>query len=418
MRLEILCTGDELLDGSVLDTNSAYFQQRAFAAGARTLRKETVPDDCDAIAESLAGIGARADFALVSGGMGPTSDDVTVEAAARAAGVTLVTDQRILAQLERRFAERGVAFSENNARQARVPEGCEVIPNRFGAAPMLVVRIGRADCHLLPGVPSEFRGLCDEEVLPRLERGLSAEPARVHRAFRALKIFGLPESHVESRVKDLPERHPHVRFGYRAHAPEIHLKLLAEAGSPDEARARLLAVETEARAALGDRVFGADGEELSAVTLSALRRAGATVALAESCTGGLCSALLTEVPGASGQLVFSAVAYQEVAKTALLGVSPELLAREGPVCAAVTEAMARAARAAGGATFGAAVTGWAGPEGGTEANPVGTVFVCLTDGERAISQRRRWVGDRERVRRFAAYQVLDLLRRNAGGLPP
>jgi nicotinamide-nucleotide amidase len=416
MRIEVLCTGNELLDGSVLDTNAAYLADKTFALGVPVTRKETLPDELPALVGALRTMCERADFVVVSGGLGPTTDDLTLEAAALAAGVELETDPSIVEHLKALFARRGFTYTPNNERQARVPRGGQAILNPFGTAPMVALRIGRADCFLLPGVPREFRGLFDQEVLPRLEAKLAAEPRRVHRAARTLKVFGIGESLLGSAVAELPAKHPHVYFGYRAHAPETHLKLLAEGSIAEEASARLAAAEVDVRPILGDRLFGFDKEELPAIAVAALKATGGTVAMAESCTGGLCASLITSVPGASEVFVSSAVVYQEKAKTQLLGVPTELVAREGAVSAPVTRALAEAARERAGSTFGVAITGWAGPTGGTEADPVGTIYVCLTDGRTAVERRRVYRFDRERVRLFAAYLALDLLRLNARGI--
>jgi nicotinamide-nucleotide amidase len=418
MRIEVLCTGNELLDGSVLDTNAAWFAEKAFRLGAPVARKETVPDDLPVIAEALRAMGARADFVLVSGGLGPTTDDLTVEAAAQAAGVPLETDPAIVVHLRELFARRGFTFTSNNERQARVPKGGRAIENPFGTAPAIALKIGKADCYLLPGVPREFHGLCDQVVVPALEARLATEPGRVYRSSRILKCFGLGESLVDATVAQMPAHHPQVALGFRAHAPEVHLKLLAEGSSAEQARERLAAAETEARALLGERIFGADGDELPAVVLRSLVEAGATVAFAESCTGGLCASLLASVPGASSALVSSAVVYQQKAKSQLLGLDPDFVERVGVVSAQVTRALAEAARAKAGSTFGVAITGWAGPTGGTEADPVGTVYFALTDGQRAVELRRQYSFDRERIRHYAAFQALDLLRVNARGIRP
>lgn len=415
MRIELLSTGDELLDGSVLDTNTAWFSERAFELGATVARKETLPDDLPTLVEAMRQMGARADFVVVSGGLGPTVDDVTAEAAAQAAGVPLVVDGPTLARLKARFASRGIAFTPNNVRQARVPQGSTVYENPFGSAPLFVTRIGRAEFHFLPGVPREFRGLCEAHVLPALEKALDREPGRVFRAGRVLKAVGIPESHLDALVADLRSAHPHVRFGFRTHAPENHLKLLATGASAAEAAERLAEVEQQARSRLGAKLFGVDRDEFPETVFAALEASGRTVALAESCTGGLCASLLASVPGASRRLVFSAVVYQEQAKTELLGVPAELVRRAGAVSAEVTRALADAARARGSADYGLAVTGWAGPGGGSEQEPVGTVYLCLSGPEGATEARHHFAGERERVRLFAAYQALELLRQQARG---
>jgi nicotinamide-nucleotide amidase len=414
MRIEMLCTGNELLDGSVLDTNAAFFCERVCERGATVARKETVPDDLPVLVEALRTICARADFVVVSGGLGPTIDDLTVEAAARAAGVPLEVDREVLEKLKMRFEERGFVFTPNNERQARIPRGGQAVPNPFGTAPMVVLSIGQAQVHLLPGVPREFRGLCEQEVLPRLQARLAVDRGP-HLARRVLKLFGVGESMVDDKIKDLPAHHPHVYVGFRTHAPENHLKLLARGTTEREAQDRLKACEEEARTLIGEFVFGTDGDEMGTVVFRALKDAGASVALAESCTGGLIASTLASVPGASEVMVFSAVVYQEIAKTLLLGVDPRFVQKHGAVSAEVTRALADAAREKARATFGVAVTGWAGPTGGTEADPVGTVYVCVTDGRERSELRHRWAFDRDRVRQFAAFQALDLLRRRVSG---
>lgn len=411
MRIEMLCTGNELLDGSVVDTNAAFFCGQAFARGATVSAKQTLPDDLAALVAALKEIGARADFVVVSGGLGPTADDLTLDAAALAAGVPLEAHPSIVERLKQRFAARGLAFTPNNERQARVPKGGTAIHNPYGTAPMVALQIGKAQVYLLPGVPPEFRGLCRDELLPRLEAALTGEGERVHLASRVLKLFGVGESMVDHKLKELPLRHPCVSVGFRTHAPENHLKLLARGGSTEEAQSRLVACEVDARSLIGQYVFGVDEDELPGVVFRALKQAGSTVAFAESCTGGLVASLLASVPGASEVMVLSAVVYQDRAKSILLGVDPELVHREGAVSAKVTRALAEAARERARASFGMAVTGWAGPGGGTECDPVGTVYHCLSDGERTVEQRHCWPFERDRVRAFAAHQALDLVRR-------
>jgi len=418
MRLEILCTGNELLDGSVVDTNSPYLMERTLALGLPVLRKETVPDDLEVIADAMRTIGARADVLIVSGGLGPTTDDLTVDAAALAAGVPLETDEAMLAHIKERFSRRGVTFTANNARLARVPKGGVAVTNPFGSAPMIALKVGKAEVFLLPGVPREFRGLCDQEIVPRLRERVLTAAGHTHLALRILKTYGIPESHLDELMKELPQRHPHVKLGFRTHAPENHLKLFAEGPSPEDAGARLAAAEAEARALLGHRCFGADAEEFPAAVLASLQKSGATLALAESCTAGLCASLLADVSGASRTLVSSAVVYQDQAKTQLLGVDAELVRRESAVSAPVTRALAEAARAKAGATYGLAITGWAGPGGGTERDPVGTVYIALAGPRGLVEQRHRFGFDRARVRLFAAYQALDLLRLEAEGVTP
>jgi nicotinamide-nucleotide amidase len=411
VKIEVVCTGDELLSGLTTDTNSPYFMGKLFELGEQVSRSQTVGDDREEIIGALTAVVARADAVLVSGGLGPTADDLTAECAATAAGVRLIEDQAVLESLRARFAKRQLPLTPNNARQAMVPEGAEVVHNRFGSAPMLIQRIGGCTLFFVPGVPREYRGLVDSEVLPRIAEMIERQPNRIYRAARLMKTVGLFESHLDALVKPLAKAHSKVRFGFRTHAPENHLKLLAEASSQPEANDALAKAERACREVLGPYLFGVDQDSFPAVLGLLLRDRGETVALAESCTGGLASALLTSPPGASAYAIGSLVTYSNQMKTKWLGVSEQMLAEHGAVSEEVARAMAEAVRRRCESSYGISITGIAGPSGGTEQKPVGTVFFALADAESTECQRQSLIGDRERIRQFAAYHALDMLRR-------
>ncbi len=411
MEIEALCTGDELLTGLTSDTNSAYFQTALMALGERVRRTTVVGDDLPDLVEALRTLSARSDVVLVSGGLGPTADDLTVDAVAQAAGLPLFEHAPTLERIRARFAEHGIALTPNNARQARAPQGAEVVDNPAGTAPMLVLKLQRATLFLLPGVPREYRALVDAEVIPRLRRLLEAQGTRRFAALRLLRTMMLPESHLDALVAPLVPRHPGVVFGFRTHAPENQLKLLASGRDDAEARALLSAAEADARAVLGAHCFGADGESLSQVTGALLRERAQTVAVCESCTAGGLGALLAAPAGASTYFLGGAITYVNEIKAALAHVPAELLERHGAVSEPVALAMAEGIRVACGAGWGVSVTGYAGPTGGDAQNPVGTVYTGLSwEGGRRC-ERRVFKGDRERVQRFAAYNALDMLRR-------
>lgn len=425
MRIELLCTGDELLTGLTADTNSVYFSGRLLnELGERVRRIQVVPDVLDDIVQALLGLSTRADFVLVSGGLGPTADDVTAEAAAKARGVSLVEDAATVAWLRERFAQRGLELTPNNLRQARVPQGSEVVRNPVGAAPMFILQLGSCTFCFVPGVPREYRALVDQAVLPRLAQRLSSEPGRRFRAFCLLKTVGLPESHLDQRVAPLLVQHPDVEFGFRTEAPENHLKLLATGSSPTEARERLDAAAAAARALLTPWCFGAGDDTLAGVVGEALVRRQESVAVAESCTGGLLSELFTDVEGASRYFIGGAVAYDERMKRAWAGVPAETLERFGAVSRETALALARGVRQSAGTAWGLSVTGFAGPTGGTAEDPLGTVYLALSgpasptlpSGEECV--RSVFGKGRGNVRRFAAYAALDLLRKRlAQGAP-
>ena len=416
MRIEVICTGDELLNGLTTDTNSPYFMGRLFALGERVAQAQTVGDVRDEIIRALKSASTRARAALVSGGLGPTADDLTAECAAAAAGVPLVEHQPTLELIRERFAKRGMKFTENNARQARVPQGAEVVRNPVGTAPMFIQQIGGCTFYFVPGVPREYRALVDEQVLPRIARLLEEEPNRVCRASRLLRTVGLPESHLDAMVAPLAKTHPQVIFGFRTHAPENHLKLLAEGQSQAEADRALSEAERACEKVLGAYLFGKDQDSFGAVVGSLLRRERATLAVAESLTGGKIAELLTEEPGSSDYFLGSAVAYHESLKQRWANVPAQLLASFGAVSKEAALSMADGVRAQASARYGLSVTGFAGPGGGTAADPVGTVYYALSGPNGSEAQRAFFPGDRERVRSFAAYQALDFLRRRLIGV--
>lgn len=411
MRLETVCTGDELLTGLTADTNSQFFQEQALVRlGLQVARSTVVGDSLEAIASALTEAAGRADAVLVSGGLGPTLDDLTAEAAALAAGVPLVEDAAARAHLEARFRARGVALTPNNLRQARVPRGARVTINAEGSAPGFELHLGAARLFFVPGVPREYRHLVEAMVLPALEAQLGA--ARPHLVLRVLKTVLVPESHLDASVAPLAAKHPGVSFGFRTHAPENHLKLLARGGSAAEARAVLAAAEADCRALLGEAVFGVDEDSLEGAVAELLSARGETLSVAESCTAGLAMGALARVPGASAFLLGGAVTYADAAKTGWLSLAPALLATHGAVSQPTAAAMAERVRAVSGSDWGLSITGFAGPAGGTDAAPVGTVFVGVARaGAETRTERHHFAPGRERVRSFAVAAALNALRR-------
>jgi nicotinamide-nucleotide amidase len=404
LAVEILATGDELLTGQVVDTNSAWLMDRLWDLGVLVRRKTLVGDDRADLLAALGETTAGADLVVMIGGLGPTEDDLTSECVAAVMGAPLDVDEPSLARIRARFEKLGRVMTPNNAKQARFPRGATILPNRFGTAPGFMVRLGRAELVCLPGVPVEFRGLCEEVVLPRVAARTGTVPAS-----RLLKLLGIPESHADEAMRPVMDavENAGVRFGYRAHWPEIHVKWRVP-GPDAEARAdRILA---EVRRIFGDAVFAEGKQELPALVVERLTARGERVALAESCTGGLVAEMLTRVPGASNVFDVGVVAYANAAKSALLGVPPEILAGHGAVSEPVARAMAEGVRQRAPATWGLSLTGVAGPAGGTPEKPVGTVHMAVAGPDGTRTWMRRFPGDRERIRKTAAYDVLNQLR--------
>ena len=402
--VELLATGDELLTGQVVDTNSAWLMDRLWDLGVMPHRKTLVGDDRADLLAALRETTGRADVVVMSGGLGPTEDDLTAEVVAAAMGVPLEVHAASLEAIRARFARFGREMTPNNAKQARFPRGATALPNRFGTAPGFVVPLGRGELVALPGVPVEYRGLSEEFVLPRIAGRLGEIPA-----FRLVKLFGIPESHADQRMRQVMDdpANAGVRWGYRAHWPEIHVKWTVP--GPD-APARADRILQRVRGLFGDAVFGEGKDELPRLVVERLLARGERVALAESCTGGLLAETLTAVPGASGAFDLGVVAYANEMKSRVLGVPLELISAHGAVSGPVAGALAERVRAAGGAAWGVGITGIAGPGGGTPEKPVGTVFLALAGPAGTEIAERLYRGDRERIRRQAAFEALNLLR--------
>jgi nicotinamide-nucleotide amidase len=404
MRVEILSTGDELLSGQVLDTNSTWLMDRLFELGLLTRRKTLVGDDREDLLAAIRETTARADLVVMSGGMGPTEDDLTAECVAKVLSVPLEVHGPSLSAIEERFRRLGRTMTPNNAKQARFPRGAEVIPNRFGTAPGFTVQVNSARLVCLAGVPVEYKGLCEEWVLPWLAARLDQVPAA-----GLVKLFGVPESHADHLMRAVMDdpSNAEVRFGYRAHFPEVHVKWTVPGRDAAAHEAR---IRSQVRAIFGNQVFGEGKDELPALVVARLAERRERVALAESCTGGLVAELLTDVPGASAVLDLGVVAYANSAKERVLGVESSLLAAHGAVSEPVARAMAEGARQLAGATYGLGITGIAGPDGGTPEKPVGTVQLALAGPHGTSALARLYRGDRGRVRRQASFEALNLLR--------
>jgi nicotinamide-nucleotide amidase len=405
LTVEILSTGDELLTGQVVDTNSTWLMDRLWDLGLMVRRKTLVGDDRNDLRAAIEETCGRADVVVMSGGMGPTEDDLTSEVVASVLGVPLDLHEPSLRAIEERMRSFGRVMTPNNAKQARFPRGAEPIPNRFGSAPGFAARVGRATLFCLPGVPVEFKGLCDEVVIPRLAARVGDVPAA-----RVLKLIAVGESNADDAMRPVMQdpANRDVRFGFRAHWPEVHVKWSVPGPG---AAARADAILARVKEIFGDRAWGEGKDELPELVVAKLVSRGERVALAESCTGGLLAALVTAVPGASAVFDLGVVAYANAMKERLVGVPGDVLVASGAVSEPVARALAEGARRVSGADWGVGITGVAGPSGGTPEKPVGTVHLAIAGPAGTTAVQRAYRGDRERIRRHAAYDALDLLRR-------
>jgi nicotinamide-nucleotide amidase len=405
VRAVVLSIGTELVQGLSLDTHSAAISRELTGIGVEVLRHVTVGDETRAIAEALRLAAADADLVVATGGLGPTLDDCTRQALAEVMGAPLVEDPGATAHLEGWARSRGRTLSPSNRIQTLLPRGATILPNPVGTAVGIDARIGGARVFCMPGVPVEMRTMLAGEVMPRLRE---AQGGRVT-ILRTVRTYGMPESLLGERLADLmaPERHPHV--GTAVHGGMIDVHVYAS-GSRAEAEALASADVATVRERLGPMVFGEGAETLETAVAALLARAGATIALAESCTGGLVAAKLVNVPGISDHLLEGVVAYANEAKVRDLDVPAALIEHHGAVSEPVARAMAEGVRRRAGADVSVGITGIAGPTGGTAEKPVGTVWFAVADDAGTQAARVIFTGDRAEIRERAANHALNMLR--------
>ncbi|MBI4546312.1 MAG: competence/damage-inducible protein A [Gemmatimonadetes bacterium] len=404
--LELVTIGNELLLGEIVDRNSAWLGQRLAAAGIRVARRTSVGDEPAAIAAAISEALDRMGTALCTGGLGPTRDDLTKPVVAALFGRELQLDGRLLDQVRQRFAERGLEMPELNRTQALVPAGARVFPNPRGTAPGLALEDERGRLAiLLPGVPAEMQTLVEQSVLPFLlerwpERG---RPIR----HRVLRTAGIPESALAERVDDVVQKLAPISLASLPTVAGVDLRLTSWGVLPAQEAERMLdAAEAELRSRLGRFIYGLGDEDLAdAVALECTER-GLTLAVAESCTGGLIARRLTDRPGASAFLLAGIVPYANSAKESLLGVQPRTLRDHGAVSGEAVREMAEGARRVSGADAAIAVTGIAGPSGGTPAKPVGLVWLAAAVRDAVRIESHRFLGDRLEIRERAAQAAL------------
>lgn len=407
MIAEVLTIGDELLRGEIVDSNKAFLSDRLLSLDVQTRWHSSVRDDPADMTEAFRRAAERADVVLVSGGLGPTRDDLTSAVLAESFGKKLVRNEQALGGIRAFFRAVGREMTLNNATQADFPEGAEVLPNPIGTAPGFMFPVEGCVFFCLPGVPREMARMLDEQVLPRLAR--RAGGGEVVRA-RLLRTFGTGESMLDDQLEDIASADD-VALGFRTAFPDNYLRPVARAASAEEAEAKLDRVCAQIRERLGAIIYGEGDETLPAVVGRLLRERGQTLAVAESCTGGLIAEAITEVPGASECFLGGVVAYADAAKQALLGVPEDVLAAHGAVSEPTARAMAEGVRARFGATYGLATTGISGPGGGSDEKPVGLVYLALARDEGTHVEHFVFPLDRHRHRRLTAHAALDWVRR-------
>ena len=414
---EILATGDEIRTGALIDSNSAHIAQAMMEAGVHVVRHQLVGDDLEDLVLILKEISRRADVAVVTGGLGPTSDDRTTEAAAKAAGVDLVLDQEALDTVEAFFRSRKRKISDTSRKQAFLPQGAECINNPIGTAAGFRLRIEKCSFFFLPGVPREMYRMLAESVLPRISRLFTGTTTPKLFRIQTISTFGLPESNTAERLSGFEKSFPDIQLGLRAKFPEIQIKLYARGRNEDDLKIRMAPAIDWVVGKMTDYVFSCEGQSMQTVLGALLKENSASLAIAESCTGGLISHRFTDVPGSSEFFLFSGVTYSNHAKQAVLGVSADTLRKYGAVHECTAVEMAAGARKISGATYGLSTSGIAGPDGGTSDKPVGTVCIGLATPQDVVGHRFTFLGlNRDRNKAIFAMTAMDTLRRHLLGL--
>ncbi|MBX6388555.1 MAG: competence/damage-inducible protein A [Frankia sp.] len=416
MLAELVAVGDELLYGDIINGNAAWLGRQLADVGIRVGVSVVVGDDVDRIEQALRAAAGRADAVIVTGGLGPTQDDLTREGIAAAAGVALRRDPFLESMLRRRFGELRRQVPEMNFRQADLPEGAQPVPNEIGTAPGIRIEIGRAAVYALPGVPHEMYPMFTTSVLPDLLRRAGQPAVVVH---RVLRTAGIWESAVADALAGEVDRlrgvgNPTIAF--LASGGQTRVRITARAADRAAAEQLIAPVEAAARLALGPAVYGSDDDTLAAVVGAELAARSATLAVAESLTGGQLAAAITETPGASTYFRGGVVSYATEAKEKVVGVPADVLATAGAVSPQTAAALAANVREMFGATWGLSTTGVAGPAE-QEGKPVGTVHIGVAGPDGTATRSLRLPGNRPIIQAYSVVQALDALRRTLSGLP-
>lgn len=414
MTAAVLSIGTELTRGELINSNAAWLSDQLTTLGFEVREHLTVDDDIDRIVEAVKRLTREHRLVVSTGGLGPTTDDLTTQAVARAMGVELVRDVASLSHISAIFSAMGRTMSASNEKQADFPEGASVLMNEHGTAPGFSVAIGTSELFVMPGVPREMKHIFSERIFPRIAGRVTRLSHQIH-----LRTFGLPESQLGDMLLGVEAQFPGLTIGYRAGIPEIEVKLLARAESEQVAQALAERAREEVMRRIGPVVFGDRDDSFAGAVGRTLRERGLTIGVAESCTGGLVGSMLTSVPGSSEYLLLDAVVYSNASKTAVLGVSEETLRAYGAVSEETAAAMVRGMLRVSGADIAVAVTGVAGPGGGTDEKPVGTVWIGIGTRTGILTVKHaRFRGDRTRIQTLSAYLALSMVRKLALGQEP
>ncbi len=407
MHIEIISIGDELLIGQTINTNASWIGEHLLNIGIHVDWVTTVGDDKDRLTQAIQIAESRNDVVLITGGLGPTHDDITKKVVTDYFGGTLVMNQEVLEQVKERFRKRGYTMAKVNEAQALVPDNAEVIRNELGTAPGMIFRRNGKFFYVMPGVPREMKGMMNSTILPQIKEQLTGQAIRI----RILMTTGVPESTLFERLNNLADIEKNAQMAFLPNLYGVKIRLMAKADSEERAEEKVKLAENLVREKIGRDIFAEKEVSLEEAVAELLVQRGETVAVAESCTGGLISNRLTNIPGSSTFYERGVISYSNEAKMELLGVPKKMLIEHGAVSSQVAIAMAEGVRHISKTDYGISVTGIAGPTGGTEEKPVGLVFIGYADEEGSVSINQTFANDRLGNKQRSAQAALNLLRK-------
>jgi nicotinamide-nucleotide amidase len=408
MRIGILTIGNELMNGRISDTNASFIAREANQQGWSVEAIMSVGDDVAAIKDRLDYLLAMTDAVICSGGLGPTADDITSAAIAKAFGLPLYTDENVLNYIKDIFTRFNLRWVENNAKQAVFPKGAEVIPNARGTAPGFSLNVNGKLIFVIPGVPAEAKLMMNNGVFPALRKHFPRDELYIIK--QTIRTFGLGEAAVDEKVKDIDFRSLGVNIGFYPVFPENHIVLIAQNSNREKAQRNLQQAQDEVTARLQNYIFAYGEQTLEEVIAGLLTEKKLTIAVAESCTGGMITSRLTDVSGSSGYLERGLVTYSNAAKISMLGVPAEIIEKHGAVSEETARLMAEGVRKLAGVDLGLSSTGIAGPDGGSPEKPVGTVYLAVADSKQTVCRHYAYRWDRKRNKEIFSEAALFLLK--------
>ncbi|HNU80950.1 MAG TPA: competence/damage-inducible protein A [Bacillota bacterium] len=406
MKGEIIAVGTELLLGNIVNTNAQYLSQKLADLGIDVYYHVVVGDNLKRLTETIKTSLERSDIVITSGGLGPTADDITKEGAAQAMGLKLLPDEESIERIKKMFSSTGRIMTENNIKQGYIPEGAVVLENNNGTAPGVLIEKEGKIVIMLPGPPKELYPMFESKVLPYLK---SKTDSTIRS--KVLRVIGVGESAVEHMLKDIFDSQANPTIAPYAKDGEVHLRITAKTGIPEEADSLIAEMEQKVRAILGDNIYGCNEETLEEAVLKLLQKKNLTISLSESCTGGLVASRLTDIPGASASLISGVVSYSNESKINILKVKEDTIRKYGAVSPQTAEEMAVGAKRLSNTDIGLSITGIAGPDGGSAEKPVGLCYIGIAAVNSVNVHKIMLNGNRNKIRWGSSSRALDLLRR-------